>query len=207
MENLSFSNQINQLTQGWGQIAIDLVEADWTPYLLVLKFHHLSGGRREAVLAQMHREATRAYDWLATRVWRNPRAEAYWDRQPRWILAPDLPVAKRAKVSVRSLVPNGGLHLQGVAVMPPGSRLTEGLDQHLTHNSARYCRPGSALESLYATLITDDLPYVHKYNLKTLERGRAEFDDMLLLPRSRSEVRFTPRRASQPWQSRVFDRG
>ncbi len=115
---LSRSDQINQLIGGYGYIAMELVAEGWTPYLLVLKFQHL-GGRRDTVLAQMKREAERAHGWLCERVWRNAKAPSRRPWMPCWILVPDFPVAKRAKVRLRELVPNDGLHLQGVAVMPP----------------------------------------------------------------------------------------
>jgi hypothetical protein len=110
-EGQSRSNQIHQLTGGYGQIAVDLTGEGWLPYLFVLKFCHL-GGRRSSVIAQMHREAERAYGWILSRVWKHPYAAGRQALLPRWILAPDVPVAKQAKESVRSDVPNGGLHLQ-----------------------------------------------------------------------------------------------
>ncbi|KQP52476.1 hypothetical protein ASF41_12560 [Methylobacterium sp. Leaf111] len=204
-EGQSRSNQIHQLTGGYGQIAVDLAAEGWSPYLLVLKFRHL-GGRRSSVIAQMHHEAERAYDWILTRVWKHPYAAGRQALLPRWILAPDVPVAKREKVSVRSLLPNGGLHLQGVAVMPPGSRMREGLDVHLAQESARYCPRGGCLISLHATAITRDLGYVHRYNFKALQRGRATEDEVLLLPISASERSCRPQRAAEPWQPMVLDR-
>jgi hypothetical protein len=203
-EGQSRSNQIHQLTGGYGQIAIYLAAEGWLPYLLVLKFRHL-GGRRSSVIAQMHREAERAYDWILSRVWKHPYAAGRQALLPRWILAPDVPVAKRAKVSVCSDVPNGGLHLQGVAVMPPGSRMREGLDEHLAREGARYCPQGGPLLSVHATPITSDLAYVHEYNFKALQRGRATDDEILVLPHASGERRSQPRPATEPWQHRVFE--
>lgn len=205
-EALSRSNQIHQLTQGYGQLAIDLVEEGWSPYLLVLKFRHL-GGRRDAQVMQMHRAAEEAYERLLTRVWRQPRALSVRARLPRWILIVDEPVAKRAKVGVRDLLPNDGLHLQGVAVMPPGSRLREGLDEHLAREGHRYGSQGGPLIALHATPITSNLPYTHTYNFKMLGRGRARIDDILILPRSSSEIDGRPRPAAEPWQPLVRDVG
>ena len=207
--NLSRSDQINQLTGGYGHIALNLVAEGWSPYLLVLKFHHL-GGRRNTVIAQMQREAERAHRWLCERVWRNASAPSRRPWTPRWILAPDYPVAKGTKVSARSalrdLVPNDGLHLQGLAVMPPGGRLREPLDEHLGPSGTRYCPRGGPLLSLTATPITSDLGYVHTYNFKALMRGRASFDDVLMLPRSSTELDSKPRPAEDPWRHPVLVR-
>lgn len=209
VDGLSRSDQINQYTQGYGQLAVDLVAAGWSPFLLVLRFRHL-GGRHDAVLAQMHREAERAHRWLSTRVWRNWQAPSRRDWCPVWILAPDYPVAKGAKIGARSalrdLVPNDGLHLQGVAVMPPGGRLREPLDEHLGVDGARYCPRGGPLVSLTAVPITSDLAYVHGYNFKALARGRACFDDILVLPASSTELNSQPRPAADPWRHPVLVR-
>ncbi|BAQ44687.1 hypothetical protein Maq22A_c06715 [Methylobacterium aquaticum] len=203
---LSRSDQINQLIGGYGYIAMELVAEGWTPYLLVLKFQHL-GGRRDTVLAQMKREAERAHGWLCERVWRNAKAPSRRPWMPCWILVPDFPVAKRAKVRLRELVPNDGLHLQGVAVMPPGGRLREPLDEHLGERGARYCPRGGPLTSITATpIVAGDVAYVNTYNFKAVPRGRASFDDVLVLPLSSAELDSKPRRAADPWRHPVFVR-
>ena len=215
LPDLSRADQINQITKGYGRIALDHVEAGWSPFLLVLKFHHL-GGRRNAVLDQMHRAAEGAYAQLCHRLWRNYRAPSRYPLLPVWILVPDYPVGKTAKLSARSALredlPNGGLHLQGVAVLPPHSRLAEPLDAHFAAAKARYCPRGGPLHSVTATPITDDLPYVNRYNFKALPRGRASFDEVLLLPPSSVELGRAahpdsrPHPAREPWQPPVFAR-
>lgn len=212
---LSRSDQINQYTMGYGQIALDHVSAGWSPYLLVLKFHNL-GGRREAVLGQMHEAATRAHGRLCKRMWRNYRAPSRYSQLPRWILIPDYPVAKTRKISARSALredlPNAGLHLQGVAVLPPHSRMRESLDDHLTAAATHYCSLDGPLRSLTATPITTDLPYVNRYNFKSLLRGRASIDEVLLLPPSSAELGrpksldSLPHPAREPWRHPVLIR-
>lgn len=204
-ESLSRGNQIHQLTRGYGQTAVDLTAEGWLPYLLVLKFRHL-GGRRDSRIAQMHHAAEGAYAQLLTRVWKHPRAASVRALRPYWLLIADTPVAKRTKVHLRDLLPNDGLHLQGVAVMPPGSRMRKGLDEHLAREGARYCPQGGPLVSLHATPIVSDLPYVHRYNFKMLERGRGGVDDILQLPVSSAELDSRPRPAADPWRAPIFER-
>ena len=213
--DLSRADQINQYTAGYGVMAQDLVAAGWSPFLLVLKFQHL-GGRRDAVLDQMRQAAEGAYAQLCHRLWRSYRAPSRQALLPRWILVPDYPVVKAAKLSARSALredlPNGGLHLQGVAVLPPHSRLKEPLDRHFAAAKARYCPRGGPLRSLSATPITDDLPYVNRYNFKALLRGRASFDEVLLLPPSSAELGrpahldSLPHPAREPWRPPVLVR-
>lgn len=202
LEGLSRSDAIHHLTGGYGQMAVDLVAEGWSPFLLVLKFRHI-GGRRDAVIEQMHRGAAQAYERLLTRIWRRPYAPSRRALLPRWILIADLPVPKREKASLRDLLPNDGLHLQGVAVMPPGGRLTDDLDQHLARAGERYCPKDGPLAALHATPIVRNLDYVHRYNFKTLARGRANLDDILVLPRSSAEIESKPRPAAEPWHPLV----
>ena len=200
--NLSRSDQIAQYTRGYGRIAQDLLDQGWSPFLLVLKFRHL-GGRRTTMLAQIQAAAERAYAQVLTRVWRHPRVASVRDLRPVWILVPDVPVPKSEKVHLRELIPNDGVHLQGVAMMPPGGRLRVPLDVHLAQAGNRYCPPDSPLTSIHATPITSDLPYVNRYNFKGVFRGRASADDVLLLPRSSAELDSRPHPAAEPWRPLV----
>ena len=204
LANLSRSEQIHQLTDGYGQLVIDRVADGWSPYLLVLKFRHLGDVRRRAsVIAQMHQAAEGAYTQLLFRTWKHPRARSVRDLRPVWVLIADVPGLGSRRLPIRDLLPNDGLHLQGVVAMPPGGRLREPLDRHLADMSDRYCPRGGPLLALHATPITSSVAYVNSYNFKSLRRGRAELDDVLILPRPASDLDSRPRQATEPWRPLV----
>ncbi len=120
LANLSRSEQIHQLTGGYGQLVIDRVAYGWFPYLLVLKFRHLGHHRRRAsVIAQMHHAAEGAYAQLLFRTWKHPHARSVRDLRPVWVLVADVLGLVSRRQPVRDLLPNDGLHLQGVVAMPP----------------------------------------------------------------------------------------
>ena len=98
-------------------------------------------------------------------MWRNAKAPNRQPPTPRWILVPNVPVAKQAKARLREPVPNDGIHLQGGAVMPPGSRLREPLDEQMGESGARYCPRGGPLTSITAKpVVAGDVAYVNTYN-------------------------------------------
>lgn len=77
LANLSRSEQIHQLTGGYGQLVIDRVADGWSPYLFVLKLRHLGHHRRRAsVIAQMHHASEGAYTRLLFRAWKHRRARS-----------------------------------------------------------------------------------------------------------------------------------
>lgn len=204
LANLSRSEQIHQLTGGYGQLVIDRVTDGWSPYLLVLKFRHLGHScQRASIIAQMHHAAEGAYTQLLFRTWKHPRARSVRDLRPVWVLVADVPGLGSRRQLVRDLFPNDGLHLQGVVAMPPGSRLREPLNRHLAQMGDRYCPRGGPLVALHATPITSDVAHVNSYNFKSLRRGRAELDDVLILPRPASDLDSHPRRATDPWRQLV----
>jgi hypothetical protein len=204
-ESLSRSNQIRGVIGGYAELVLDRMAAGWTPYLLVLKFRQL-GGRRDAVVAQMHHAAEGAYTQLLFRVWKHPRAQSVRALRPIWVLCADVPGLGSRKRPLRELIPNDGLHMQGIALMPPGGRLREPLDEHLAREGPRYCPPGAPLVALHATPIVSRAAYVNSYNFKSLARSHASFDDVLVLPVPSADLDSGPRRAVEPWRPLVLNR-
>jgi hypothetical protein len=76
--------------------------------------------------------------------------------------------------------------------------MEEGLDQHFAAHQARFIRPGFPLLRLYAEPITHDPRYVAEYALKSVLRGRASLDEILVLPRVRGELPRASERLSYP---------
>ena len=106
---------------------------------------------------------------------------------------PDLPVPKAQKQRLRDITLNDGLHLHALALIPPGSQMEGGLDQHFADNQALYVRREHAvarhpLARVHAQPIIRDPDYVTEYVFKSLSRQRFSLDDVLILPRNRGEL-------------------
>src|SRR5687768_15139896 len=95
--------------------------------ILTFMFHRIPG-RPQTVHRQMEKETERVYAIFVTRVVRKPTSPSAQGFLPIWILFPDFPVPKHAKKPLRDVALNDGRHIQGIALMPPVSRMSEGLD-------------------------------------------------------------------------------
>jgi len=180
---------------GYGSMVIERLDQGWTAYIITFMFHSLRGSRA-SVHRQMEREAERIYATVLTRIVRDPKNPKVKDELPVWILCPDYPVPKHTKKSLRDVTVNEGLHLQGIALIPPASRMKEGLDEHFARHQERYVRPGDPLERVHAKLLTRDPVYVAKYTFKSVLRRRHDFDHVFILPRTRSEMVPSPLRTA-----------
>jgi hypothetical protein len=76
---------------------------------------------------------------------------------------------------------NEGLHYGGIVLAPPVSRLRCSLDEHFRYVSDK-------LERIHAEPITNNATYVMDYAAKTYKRGRVSDEDIIILPKSRSEL-------------------
>jgi hypothetical protein len=163
------------------------VEDGWEAFIITFMFHHLPGST-PSKLAQMRREVDRIYALTLTRFVRNPRSKTQAGRLPIWIVPPDYPVAKREKKTLRDVTLNDGLHMQGIALTPPMRRRGQRLDHDLKDNQRRYLGHGSSLRSVRADIIKIDPGYVTDYVLKSLKRKRLSMNDLIILPKSRTEM-------------------
>jgi hypothetical protein len=103
-------------------------------------------------------------------------------------VCPDFPVPKRLNKDLREVTIDGGLHMQGIALIPPWSRMNCGLDDHFEMSQELYVRSNYPLSRVHAVPITCNPGYVTGYALKTISRRRLDFAHVLILPRSHSEM-------------------
>jgi hypothetical protein len=178
---------VRDVVAGYTSLVDQRVTAGWRPYLLSFMFKHLSA-RPEPVLAQMYDEAERFYSTFLTRVVRRPASTSSIGELPVMIVAPDFPVGKSGK-PLRQVTLNDGLHLHGVLLVPPCSRLREPVEEHFRHLQPLYVRDRRRLDRLDVRPIVDGADRVVEYALKSLVRRRFSIDDVLVLPRTRSELR------------------
>src|SRR5215203_1872469 len=103
------------------------------------------------------------------------------------VVCPDYPVPKHRKSDLGEVTVNHGKHMHGIALLPPVSRLKEGLDRHFVRNQSLYVRAGGLMR-VHAGKISSKPGYVTEYAFKSLRRGRADFDDLVILPRPKDQV-------------------
>ena len=174
-----------ELIHGYQNWIQDYINQGWRPYEISFMFHQLPG-KQSSVLGQMRREIERVYSRLLTRFDRNPRSPAGFNRLPRMILFPDLPVFKWKKKSIRDVSINEGLHYSGIALTPPISRFRSTLDIHFSQEQDQYIN--EKLLRIHVTPITRDPDYVTDYVAKTYKRGRVSGDDIHILPKTVGEL-------------------
>jgi hypothetical protein len=178
----------SELLQGYAQMVTDRIDASWQPYLLTFMFNPIGGSPRR-VAEVMEKEVERVYATLLPRIVRKPRSEPHLWKRPIWIGCPDWPVPKHDRQDKQYVLPNDGQHPHVVALMPPVSRLREPLDDHIHDEQPRYVR--DPLFRIDAVEIDRDPDYVTRYVLKSLERGRIHTDQIIVLPRSVSELSYS----------------
>jgi hypothetical protein len=176
-----------ELIAGYEQWAVRLIGDGFEPYLLTLMFKQLDGGP-----AHLHREMTRAteelYVALLTRTCRDPNLPRNRDRLPVWFVAPDFAVNRRSKDHLQNISINDGRHNHAIAFVPPNSQLRMPLDDFFLLEGQRYYGPSSIIDRVHVEAITHDPEYVVRYGLKAVARNWASNDDLLVLPREKTEL-------------------
>jgi hypothetical protein len=182
--------RIRQTVDGYSNMVRSYLNDGWQAYFMSFMFKHLRGNSA-AILAQMKDELDRVYSIFVTHVVRKPTSSASIGRLPILISVPDLPVPKRSKNSkqpLRYVTINDGLHLHAILLVPPHSRLREGVQQHFIDNQRLYVGSHNRLISLDVQPAVTRPGYVTGYALKAVANGRFAYDEVLILPKSRSEI-------------------
>jgi hypothetical protein len=170
----------------WSREMEDKVQLHgWNPYLVTFMFNHIPGGPA-AKLKMMQDRVCRFYSKLVTRVVRKPNSPAQLFNRPRMICAPDYPVFKYEKISLKAATVNDGLHLHSILAVPLKSRLKEDLISHVERMKRLYIKP--PLRSINFAPIVDNTYGVTDYAMKTVKHGRCRWEDVFFLPKSSSEL-------------------
>lgn len=173
------------LIHGYQEWVQDYVDQDWDPYEISFMYHALPGTTK-SILEQMKKEIYRVNSKLVTRFDKEPRSEAGFNRLPRMMLFPDLPVYKRKKRSLNDVSINDGLHYGGIALTPPISRFSTTLDAYFDEHEQEYVNQN--LDRIYVEPIISDADYVADYVAKSIKRATVSEDDIVILPRAISEM-------------------
>jgi hypothetical protein len=182
--NFRFSHRL-ALIDAYGDWLQQWLDQGWDGYLFTFMFNQLPGSRR-AMVQQMHQQLARWYGRLATRTVRKPRSPVWAPFLPKGIFVPDLPVSKRSKLGVYDVSINDGLHMDGIVVANRWARIPETLDVHFKEELGVYLT--KKLRHIDVQRITHRPRYVTEYALKSLKRSTSSEDDILVLPRTLSEL-------------------
>ena len=157
-------------------------------YLITFQFNHL-GRSTKATLVSMQREIERFYSVLLTRIVRRPKRKSQQRNLPILIAVPDSPVDKhQAIATVADISANLGLHFHALLLMPRKSRLKTGLRKHIRTNRACYFGNSGLLRQIHARRVRHVEGRVVDYVFKHVKRQTYSLDDVLIMPRSRSEL-------------------
>jgi hypothetical protein len=189
MSEMSYIKRL-KLISAYNTMVLDRAEAGWQPYFMTFLFRHIPGQQR-ARLERMNDEICRFYSILLPYVVKYHSRARYKDVLPLLIAAPDLPVPKMQKSRPSDV--NGGLHFHGLLALPPiencllGNKLTS----HLFRNQEKYIWADRPLRVVDARSMST--PTLADYAMKQIKRGRLNYDDILILPKTSDEVRSKPR--------------
>jgi hypothetical protein len=149
----------------------------------------------------------RWYGRLVTRTVRNPRSFKSIDLLPKAILVPDYPVPKRSKKTLSQVSINDGIHWHGLVLATRlGTRLQEPLDVHFRDHGPTYFT--QELHHINVKPITYTPEYMTGYGMKSLKNNRVSDDDILIFPRSVTELSCKePVRAAGEKPTYDFQRG
>jgi hypothetical protein len=174
------------LIQAYGQWLHDHIDNGWDAYFFTFEFNQLFGPFQER-LRLMKEYLHRWYGRLATRTVRNPRSPKAIALLPKAILAPDYPVPKRSKKTLSQVSINDGVHWHGLVLATRlGTRLKEPLDVHFKEHGPTYFT--KELHHIDVKPITYTPEYMTGYGMKALKSSRISNDDILIFPRSVSEL-------------------
>jgi hypothetical protein len=170
--------------KGCTQWIYDLVFKGLKSYYVNFMFEPLHVPTAELV-PQMRRGIHKFYGRFCTEFIHNGRAKSEQERMPKFWLFPDLPVHKNNGNSLREVTINGGLHYNGPVLIPPVSRFQECPIKHLEENQTRYARHG--IERIHI-VVGGDVSGLADYAAKTIKNRRANEEDIIVLPRSVTEL-------------------
>jgi hypothetical protein len=160
----------------------------WTAYYVNFMFHSLQGTSKE-VLEQMREAISRDfYSKFLLQFVRHPHDKSAIESMPALQLFPDLPVRKRKrKVTLTQLNMNcGGLHYNGIMLIPPVSRFRGRIVEHIEEHQGRYTKGN--IERIHVVPIDHREYNIADYAAKTVKWGRADEADILTLPKAIAEV-------------------
>jgi hypothetical protein len=193
-----------EIVEAYGAWFHKCINNTWDAYLMTVMFRHIPGSV-DAKIRQMHEEINTVYGKLATRVVRKPASASWAHFLPQGLFFPDVPAYRQSRQGLRDVTVNDGLHMHGIMVVTTGGRLKQPLDQHFQQNERLYVKGN--IHRIHVEPITHKEKFVVDYAGKAIKRKRFSNDDILILPKSLSEVSKaeTPLQEMSPQQRAIKD--
>jgi hypothetical protein len=176
-----------QLIAAYGEWVNTQICNGWKGYFVTFMFDQLSGGER-AIRAQILKQVEQFYSTLVTRVERKPRSLARQPFLPKLIACLDLPKGTRHVWNLEDVVVNDGWHLHAIVLIPRQSRLQTGLIKHIRAHSHCYIHEFSRIRKIHIKRIENRPLHVTDYVLKFMKRDGSVQDDLLILPKTLTEL-------------------
>jgi hypothetical protein len=181
------SADINRYIDGLGEMVNRFITAGFEPYMISFMFR-LSPSNVAPSPRMITNEIDRVYSRFLTEAVRYPWSKANADNRPILIACADWPVFKWKRISGSIYLPHEGIHAGGILLVPPRNNLKTGVKDHFeTVKRKAYVRPGLLLSRVYIQHMDHSYEVVVDYSFKSLKRRRCTFDDLIVMPKSRSE--------------------
>jgi hypothetical protein len=178
--------QITRIIHSYGEWIDDHINRGWQGYFLSLMFSQLPGSDASRMVG-MKTHLGWFYGRLAKACVPKASSQQWASFLPKLIVAPDLPIPKRAKPKLREVTINGGVHWHGLALVHPLTpRLHVPLTLHIKANLSSYLV--GSIREIDVRLITHRPQHVTEYGLKGLKRIPFGEDTLIVFPRSISEL-------------------
>jgi hypothetical protein len=168
-----------------GKWAKEYADLAWEAYFMTFMFRHIPGSDEEKI-RRMHKDISSFYGKLASWLVRDPKSPKCDHLLPKAVFFPDVPSSTRLKQGLREVTINDGLHFHGIVLVPRKSRLKVPFLQHLRDKKRSYGR--GYMLMIHAEPNRDHHRFVADYAGKGVKRGRASYDDVLVLPRTGKEL-------------------
>jgi hypothetical protein len=151
-------------------------------------FRSLQGTKQEIINQMKEAICSEFYSKFLLQFVRHPHRKREIDSMPVFVLFPDLPAYKRKrKATLRQMNMNwGGLHYNGLMLVPLVSRFRGRPIEHIEEHQDRYTR--GRIERIHAVRIDHREYNIADYAAKTVKWGRADEADILTLPKTIAEV-------------------
>lgn len=170
----------NEITSYYTDWVNDLCITHYNAFLLTFMFRSMKFSLKEKN-SVMKDDISRFYARIVTRFVRRPNKASGLSMRPILLAAADFPVYKLEKSSLHDVLLNGGLHYHGIFLRPKVSRFEGSLTALMRDNQKAFIE-GTHIERIHVARIIDSPDYVTQYALKSLGKGAASEEEVLILP-------------------------